>query len=135
MFLRSRFLSGCVHRDFLLLSQKSPFPLPLPLDNNLLRAPVPLRCALVSHLEVRVVLLTVAVHVAPPLPAAPLGWAFNKHSLHTLLVCCPHAELKKPHLRKKRAVPAPPPPNPARPEDAARIPTKPTARGEECFRV
>ena len=44
IFLRFFFLSGCVHRDFFLLSQKAP---PLPQDNQLLRAQVPLRGALV----------------------------------------------------------------------------------------
>ena len=49
-----------------------PKPPVLPNYNNLLRARVPLRCAHVSHLQVWVVLLTLAAHVAPPLPATPL---------------------------------------------------------------
>ena len=56
-----------IHELDLTLAPTPKKPPPLPQDNNLLRALVPLRCALVSHPEVWVLLLTVAAHVVPHL--------------------------------------------------------------------
>ena len=78
---------------FSLIVPKS--PLPLPQDNQLLRAPVPLRGALVRQLVVRVLLRAVAAHVVPPLRAATLDRALNRHCVHALLAGCPHAKLTK----------------------------------------
>ena len=81
-------------------------------------------------------LLTAAAHVVPPLPVAPLDKALNRQGLHTLLVCCLHANLQKNPLAQETgyACATPPPLYPAHTEDVAGIPTKPTARGED-FRV
>ena len=47
-------------------------------------------------------LLRVAAHVMPPLPAETLDWAFDTESLHALLACCTHAkDTKKPSSAKK----------------------------------
>ena len=46
----------------------------------------------------RVLLLAVAAHVAPPLPAAPVDGALNRQCLQALLAGCPHAELTKNHV-------------------------------------
>ena len=112
-------------------------PLPLLQHNELFRPQVPLRGALVGQPVVRMLLLTVAVHVVPPLPAAPLDRAFNRQCLHTLLACCPHAELTKKFVGAgNRLLLCPPPPLYAtNTEDTAGSPAKSTARGEECCRV
>ena len=86
-------------------------PLPLPKDNQLLRAPVPFRGALVRQLVVRVLLLTVAL---------------NRQCLHTLLAGCPHAELTEKSVcaRNRQRMWLPP---------LYATHTEDTARGLECF--
>ena len=105
-------------------------PLPVPQDNQLLRAAVPVRGALVRQLLVRVLLLTVAAHVVPPLPATPLDGAFERQCPHTLLACCKHSKLtKKPVCARNRLRMCPPPPLSAtHTEDRAGFPAKSTAR-------
>ena len=56
-FFCSFSLCGCVHRDFLCLSQKAPSPSP--------KAVVPLRRTVVTHPEVLVLQFIVIVHVEP----------------------------------------------------------------------
>ena len=62
---------------------------------KLLLSLVPLRCALVRHLQVRVVNFAVAAHVVAPLLAAPRDGALNRQSLYPLFARCPHAKLAK----------------------------------------
>ena len=96
-------------------------PLPLPKDNQLLRAPVPLRGALVKQLVVQVLMLAVAAHVVPPLPAATLDGALNRHCLHALLAGCPHAKLtNNPVCARNRLRLWPPPLYAPHAEDTAR---------------
>ena len=82
------------------------------------------------------VLLTMAAHVVPPLPAAPLDSAFKRHGLYIVLACCPHAHLtKKPICATNRlrlrliSIYA------GHSEDAAEIPAKPTTKWQDYFRV
>ena len=102
LFVRFCFLSSFIHPDFLLLSPKAPSPSPKTTSST---GPGPF--ALRVHQSPRGP--SVAPHIggaccAPTAnTAATVDGAFNMQILHTLLACCPHAELTtKTYLRIKR---------------------------------
>ena len=109
-------------------------PLPFPKDSNHLRALGPLRCALIIHTELRVLLLTVAAHFVPPLPNLT-GHSTGRACTPYLLAARMLDLQKTPFAQETGCACAPPPPYPAHLEDATGVPTKPTARGKECFQM